>query len=114
MFAKVLSFLRIVDEKSNLSITNLSFIAVLGKILASDVVSHADLIALVAVVANYAIKKAIVFFEERTPKPASIDVQELNATVTQLRTELEEAKSKISGLSIAASVSRGTIMPPRR
>ena len=112
MLKPLFSFLRIIDEKSKLSITNLSVIAVVGKIVASGVVSYEDLIALGVVFANYAVKRAIVFFEDRTPTPSTIDVTALQENVAKLTKELEDAKNKISGLSLAAGVR--SPLPPRR
>lgn len=104
MLTRLLTFVRALDDKGNLSITNLSVVAMLVKVFSSGAVSQTDLIALVAVILNYAIKKIMVYFEDRTPKPASVDMQALQDNVAKLTGELEDAKNKISSLSIAAGV----------
>lgn len=100
----VLKFFQIVDRGTHLSLSNLSVIAVLTKILASDAVSQADLLALCAVLANYAIKRVIVYLEDRTPKPSSVDVDGLANSIATLTKDLEDAKTKIQGLTMKAAI----------
>lgn len=109
MLQRALTFLRILDDNANLSLTNISVIGVVGKIVSSGAISQTDVLALLAVLANYAIKKAIVYFEDRTPTPQTVDLAALSETVAALKGELEDAKNKISGLSLAAGVSRPPI-----
>lgn len=106
MFKSFLQFLRLVDENSQLSITNISVLSVLVKILLQNFgggsTQTADLIALGLVLANYASKRLIRLFE-KTKKPES-SLESLTESVNKLKEELELQKNKVSSLSVAAGM----------
>lgn len=108
-----LQFFRVLDENSQLSLTNLSVIGMLIKTLLNYTgggsSSNADLIALGLVLTNYAAKRLIRLFEDKNKKPESSLVS-LTETVTKLKEEQDILRNKISSLALVAGMKP---QPPR-
>lgn len=103
-----LQFLRVTDERSQLSLTNISVLGVLVKILLQSFgggssTSSADLIALGIVLANYTAKRLIQIFEDKNKKPEA-SLETLTASVTSLQEELAIQKNRLSSLALVAGM----------
>lgn len=98
-----LQFLRILDEQSNLSITNLSILGLLFKILAEPNPPAADVVCLAVAVINYVAKKVLAHFQSKIQKP-SYDLDTMSKQLETLTAQMEEQKNKISSLSLNASI----------
>lgn len=57
---KLLSFLNLLDDSGNLSITNIALIAFFTKILFSPQLDGASVVAMVSLLANYMHKRSVI------------------------------------------------------
>lgn len=58
-FIRVLAFFRLLDEEGNLSITNISAMLIVGKVVFHEEVVTNDLVALLTVLSGYQFKRYI-------------------------------------------------------
>jgi hypothetical protein len=103
VITKILSFLRITDSKSQLSLTNIAVITLVTKVLTSPHPTAGDLVALAVVVANYIGKKIIDYHQSKIQAP-DYNVQALSDSVKALELKVEDQKNKISSLSMATGM----------
>jgi len=82
-------FLRLTDEQGNLSITNLALMAVLGKLMFAPQLATADLLAFVASMVGYNVKRFVV-----NPTAA------ITEDTAELRKAVESLQTKIVGLQM--------------
>lgn len=98
-----LQFLRILDEQQNLSITNLSILGLLIKVLTEPSPPASDIICLSLAIANYLGKKILAHFQSKVQKP-SYNTESMSKQLEVLTTQVEDQKNKISSLSLNASI----------
>lgn len=82
-------FLRLTDEQGNLSITNLALIAVLVKLVATPQLPVAELLAFVASMVGYNVKRFVV-------NPGAT----LSEDTVELRKAVESLQTKVTGLQM--------------
>jgi len=92
---RVLQFLRVVDAESNLSITNIALMAALVRILMMSEVDTASLLAFVATLVGYQVKRVAAGFSGGTN---AVD------EVTELRKAIDSLKTKTSALELGSQI----------
>lgn len=81
---RVAQFMRVTDENGNISITNLALVAVLVKLLLTPQLATADLLAFLASMVGYNVKR----FVANPNAAASEDTEELRKAVESLQTKV--------------------------
>lgn len=81
---RVAQFLRITDDNGNVSITNIALVAVLVKLMLTPQLATADLLAFVASMVGYNVKR----FAVNPNATAEDDTEELRKAVESLQTKV--------------------------
>lgn len=96
---RFLSFVRLVDEQQNLSLTNAALYSTLLNLLGNQGKSLTDVAAFAIAVLGYCWKRYISY---KTPKQP--EVHPVAAEINELREQLEEQKNKLSSISVAVGM----------
>jgi len=98
MLTRMLTFLRVLDEQRNLSLSNVLLCATLQRFLSEPTKLNCAALGVASV--TYTAKKVISYHQSKVARPP----ENFADMITSMRAELDEAKNKISSLSMAASM----------
>lgn len=90
---RVVKFLRLIDDQGDISITNVALIGVLAKLLLTPQIATADLLAFVATMVGYNVKRFAV-----NPNAA------VSEDTDELRKAIESLQTKVTGLQIGGQI----------
>lgn len=93
-WTRALQILRITDENGNISITNVALVAVLVKLMLTPQLATADLLAFVASMVGYNVKR----FAVSPTAAASEDTEELRKAIESLQTKVTGLQLQNSGV----------------